>query len=136
MKKAKKYIYPILFSVGFIVFWTAVVEIINTKSSGESYAGLGIGILILFAWLFIILPIYCIIYGKIIIKEKLKFLFPFYNALVLSCFYLLPFSLEDETYIYALILFTWVLFWGLIPLLIKFDSTKKQDNNDSNEIQE
>ena len=108
MKKAKKYIYPFIFSIIFIIFWTSVVLIINSTSSGDGYGGIGIGLLILFAWIFIVLPIYCARYSKIIIDEKLKFLFPFYNAFVLSFFYLLPFSLEDETYIYASIFFVWV----------------------------
>ena len=127
MKKAKKYIYPFIFSIAFIVFWIAVVSIINATSSGENYGGIGIGLLILFAWLCIVLPIYCIRYSKIIINEKLRFLFPFYNAFALSYFYLLPFNFEDETYIYASFLFGWVALWTFISLLIKIDSTKKQE---------
>ena len=136
MKKAKKYIYPIIFSIIFIISWTSVVWIINSTSSGDGYGGIGIGLLILFAWIFIVLPIYCARYSKIIIDEKLKFLFPFYNAFVLSFFYLLPFSLEDETYIYASIFFVWVAFLTLITLLIRLNSTKKQDNNNPNQTQE
>lgn len=136
MKKAKKYVYPFIFSIGFIVFWIAVVLIINATSSGEGYGGLGLAILILFAWIFIVLPIYCIRYSKIIIDEKLRFLFPFYNAFVLSFLYILPFNFEDETYIYGAILFAWVAIWTFIPLLIRLNSTKKQDNNNSSETQE
>ena len=80
MKKAKKYIYPFVFSIVFILFWIVVALTINATTSNEGYGGLGLAILILFAWLFIILPIYCIRYSKIILDEKLKFLFPFYNA--------------------------------------------------------
>lgn len=136
MKKVKKFIYPFIFSIMFIVFWIAVALTTNATTSNEGYGGLGLTILILFAWIFIVLPIYCVKYSKIIIDEKLRFLFPFYNAFILSFFYLIPFSLEDETYIYAFILFVWVALWTFVPLVIRLNSTKKQDDNDSNKTQE
>ena len=136
MKKAKKYIYPFIFSIVFIVFWIAVVLTINATTSYEGYGGLGLELLILFAWLFVVLPIYCIRYSKIIIDEKLRFLFPFYNAFVLSFFYLLPFNFEDETYIYCFILFVWVALWTFVPLVIRLNSTKEQDDNNSNKTGE
>ena len=135
VKKVKKYIYPFVFSIGFFVFYIILGTIINTLDF-EGYGGLGLAILILFAWIFIVLPIYCVKYSKIIIDEKLRFLFPFYNAFILSFFYLIPFSLEDETYIYAFILFVWVALWSFVPLVIRLNSTKKQDDNDSNKTQE
>ncbi len=134
--KIKKYIYPIIFSIVFIVFWIAVGLIINATTSSEGYGGLGLAILILFAWIFVVLPIYCVRYSKIIMDEKLRFLFPFYNPFILSFFYLLPFSLEDETYIYAFILFAWVALWTFIPLLMRLNSAKKQDENKLSETQE
>ena len=136
MKKLKKFIYPFIFTIVFIVFWIAVALTINATTSNEGYGGLGLAILILFAWIFIVLPIYCVKYSKIIIDEKLRFLFPFYNAFILSFFYLIPFSLEDETYIYGFILFVWVALWTFVPLVIRLNSTKKQDDNDSNKTQE
>ena len=136
MKKVKKFIYPFIFSIVFIVFWIAAALTINATTSKEGYGGLGLAILILFAWIFIVLPIYCVKYSKIIIDEKLRFLFPFYNAFILSFFYLIPFSLEDETYIYGFILFVWVALWTFVPLVIRLNSTKKQDDNDSNKTQE
>lgn len=135
MNKFKKYIYPLVFCIGFIVFWATTVTIINAIPSEDGYGGLGLGILILLAWICVFIPIYCIRYSKIIINEKLKFIFPFYNAFVLSFLYLLPFSLEDETYIYASILFVWVLFWTFVPLCIKLDSIKKQEENNLDDAQ-
>ena len=110
--------------------------IINATTSSEGYGGLALAILILFAWLIVVLPIYCIRYSKIIMDEKLRFLFPFYNSFVLSFFYLLPFNFEDETYIYCFILFVSVALWTFIPLLVRLNSTKKQDENNLNETQE
>ena len=136
MKKAKKYIYPFIFSIGFIVFWIAVALIITATTSNEGYGGLSLAVLILFAWIIVVLPIYCVRYSRIIIDEKLRFLFAFYNAVVLSFMYLIPFNFEDETYIYCLILFIWISLWTCIPLFVRLNSTKKQDDNNSNEIQE
>ena len=80
MKKIKKYVYPFIFSIGFIVLGRTTGLIVNATTGTDGYRRLGIALLILFAWLLVALPIYCIRYSKIILDEKLKFLFPFYNA--------------------------------------------------------
>ena len=131
VKKAKKYIYPFIFSVGFIVFGRTVGLIVNATTGTEGYRRLSIALLILFAWLLVVLPIYCIRYSKIILDEKLKFLFTFYNAFVLSLFSI--FHLEGARYIYSSIHFVWVALLTLIPLLIRLNFTKKHHENNSNE---
>ena len=131
MKKAKKYIYPLLFSIGFLVSWVALVIMINATSSGEGYGGLGLGMLILFAWLLFALPIYCIRYSKIIIDEKLKFLFCAYNSLMIIVFHMLPFNLQGETTIIILFIL-WVLFWNIVPLICRLKSPKHEENDIEN----
>lgn len=128
MKKAKKYIYPFILSAGFIVFGRTVGLIVNATTAG--YGRLGLAFLILFAWLLVALPIYCIRYSKIILDEKLKFLFTFYNAFVLSLFSI--FHLEGARFMYSSIHFVWVAILTLIPLLIRLNFTKKQHDNNSN----
>ena len=133
MKKAKKYIYPLFFSIGFLVSWTALVEIINATSSGEGYGSLGLGMLILFAWLIIALPIYCIRYRKIIVNEKLKFLFSTYNSLLIIALHILPFNLQGETTIIVLFIL-WVLFWNFVPLISRLISRKYEEKDIRKEI--
>ena len=133
MKKTKKYIYPFIFSVGFIVFGRIVGLIVNATTGTEGYRRLGIALLILFVWLLVVLPIYCIRYSKIILDEKLKFLFAFYNTFVLSLFSI--FHLEGARFIYFSIHFVWVTLLTLIPLLIRLNSTKKRDDNNPNQTQ-
>ena len=132
MKKAKKYIYPLLFSIGFIVSWVALVIMINATSSGEGYGGLGLGMLILFAWLLFALPIYCIRYSKIIIDEKFRFLFSAYNSLLIIVFHILPFNLQGEITIIALFIL-WVLFWNIIPLICRLIFRKHEEKDIENE---
>lgn len=79
------------------------------------------------------IPIYCIIYSKIIINEKFKFIFSAYNSLLIIVAHFFPFNLQGETTIVILFILM-VLFWNIVPLCIKFDSTKKQDENNSSEI--
>lgn len=134
MKKAKKYIYPIIFSIGFVVSWIALVIIINTTFSGDGYGGLGLGMLILFAWLIFALPIYCIRYSKIIINEKLKFLFSAYNSLLIIVFHILPFNLQGEITIITLFIL-WVLFWNVVPLICRLVCRKHEEKDIVNEAQ-
>ena len=133
--KIKKYIYPIIFSFGFTVSWMALVDIINTTSSGENYGGLGIGMLILFAWLIVALPIYCSRYSKIIIDEKLRFLFSAYNSLLIIISHMLPFSLQGETTIITCFVL-WVLFWNILLLVFRLISRKYEEKHTENKTEE
>ena len=133
--KIKKYIYPPIFSAGFIAFWVAVVLIINTTATGdEGYGGLGIAMLILFAWLILALPIYCIRYSKIIVDEKLKFVFSVYNSLLIIASHVLPFNLQGElTIIIYFVL--WVLFWNFFPIVWRLLSRKYEEKHAENTTQ-
>ena len=133
MNKAKKYIYPFAFSIGFFIFYMLLLTILEIVLESGSYAGAAIGALAILITFVIIVPIYCIKYGNIIKNEKLKFLFSTYNATVLSASYILPFYLEDETYIYAIFLFAWVIFWSMLPLFLRIDHCKNAESTSENE---
>ena len=135
MKKVNKYIYPFAFSIGFIIFDIILAIILETILDNGSYAGAVIGAFAVLMAFVIIVPIYCIKYGNIIKKEKLKFLFSTYNATILSAFYILPFNFEDETYIYAIFLFAWVTFWSMLPLIVRIDHCKNTENTPENETE-
>ena len=133
MKKSKKYIYPLFFSIGFVVSWTVLVIVLNTTSSGEGYGALGIGMLILFAWLIFALPIYYIRYSKIIVDEKLKFLFSTYNSLLIIVLHILPFNLQGEATIIVYFVL-WVLFWNIVSLICRLVSRKHEEKDSEKEI--
>lgn len=124
MKRIKKYIYPLIFSIGFIAFWGATVTIINATSEG--YGGLGLGLLILFVWILIVIPIHNIRYSKLIIDEKLKFLFSAYNSLLIIATHILPFNLRGEESI-SIAFGVWVIIWNVVPLLLRFISVKNEE---------
>ena len=133
MKKSKKYVYPLFFSIGFVVSWIVLVMVLNATSSGEGYGALGVGVLILFAWLIFALPIYCTRYSKIIVAEKFKFLFSAYNSLLIIVLHILPFNLQGEiTIIVHFVL--WVLFWNIVPLICRLVSRKHEEKNIEKEI--
>ena len=132
MKNAKKYIYPLICSVGFLVFWSALVFTINAVFSKNGYGGLGLGVSILFAWLIFGLPIYCIKYIRIIFDEKLKFLFCAYNSLMITVFHILPFNLQGEAII-ILLFILWVLLWNILPLIYRLNATKYEEKDIENE---
>ena len=132
MKNAKKYIYPFICSVGFLFFWSALVFTINTFLYDYGYGGLGLGTLILFTWLILGLPIYCIKYSKIIVNENLKFLFCTYNSLIIIVFHILPFNLQGETTIIVLFVL-WVLFWNIVPLICRLSAAKHEEKDIENE---
>lgn len=127
MGKIKKYIYPPMVSVGFLFSWEALVIIINTNFDDDGYGGLGLGLLILFAWLIIGLPIYCVRYSKIIVDEKLNVWFSAYNSALIAAAHILPFNLQGEMTI--LIIFAlWVLLWNIVPLCCRLHFHKQEEN--------
>ena len=126
MKKAKKYVYPLICSVGFLIVLVALVFIINAAFEDGGYVGLAVGLLILLAWIVLGLPIYCIIYSKIIVDERLKFLFCAYNSLMIAVSHIMPFNWRGEETI--IVLFTlWVLFWNIVPLFFRSLSRKCEE---------
>lgn len=123
MNKTKAFTYPLIFSVGFMVCWKALVAILNATASNDGYGALGIGMSILLVWLTVAIPIYNIRYSKIIADSKISFLFAAYNSLLTVVFHKMPFSLEGETTI--VVTFTvWVVFWNTVPLICRLISRK------------
>ena len=135
MKKLKKYVYPIVFSMFFIALYEILVRSSYIFSGRVNDILSACAMLFLMAWIFVILPFYCVKYSKIIIGEKLKFLFSIYNCIVLGAIPMLPFSLQNDGKV-VVVFFIWVAIWTFVPLVIRLNSTKKQGDNNSNETQE
>ena len=130
MKKIKKYIYPIAFCAIFLILYPSFMLLLTKLISFPhgSYAPAAWAVLFTFAWLILALPIYCIRYSKIIVDEKLKFLFSTYNSLLIIVLHILPFNLQGETTIIVLFIL-WVLFWNIVPLICRLISRKHEEKD-------
>ena len=137
MKKAKKFIYPFVFSAAFLSLYFAFVFIITQfiDFPHGSYAPAALAVLFTFAWLLIALPIYCIRYSKIIVDEKLKLLFSIYNSLLIIVSHILPFNVWGEWRILAHFVL-WVLFWNIIVLVWLLISRKYEQKHTENETED
>ena len=104
MKNLKKFTYPIAFSILSFVFYILLTSLLVEipfpygERRADGWAAI-FGLL----WNVFITPVFCIIYGKIISKEKRKYLYVIYNSIIL-----LPFWS---------ILFEWHI-WGFVMLII------------------
>lgn len=139
MKKYKKFIYPFILSLCFFVVYMIVAIVLNLVLPSDDYAGLAYAGIALLIWVAIILPIYCYKYGKMILQEKHKRLFGFYNPLVVTLCHTGPFlfpaiSGSDFGVIFGITvgLFIWTAMWTFAPL----SSIQEQDDNHSAETQE
>ncbi len=127
MRKIKKYIYPLIFFVGFIVFRYTLVSVINAFGTRGGYGGLGLGLLALLAWIVIAIPFYCIRYSKLIVDIKLYYLFAIYNALAIIVGHVLLFiSVDTQIIVYFSL---WVIFWNVLPLAMRLTSRKNSDKS-------
>lgn len=136
MKKTKKYIYPIGFSAIFLILYITFAILLTKVISFPhgSYAPAAWIVLFTFAWLIFALPIYCIRYSKIIMDDKLKFVFCAYNSLLIIAAHILPFNLQGEiTIITRFIL--WVLFWNIVPLIFRLISRKHEEKDIVNDTE-
>ena len=139
LKKVFQWCYPIVFSiVSFLVFYISII-IINEFIETEGYGGIGIAALVVFVWILVVVPIYCFKYSKLICEEKRKFLFIIYNSLVIALCYTGPFmsgagpSSLNVIIKIALALFVWVAICTYVSYLVRINTTKEPDENDSNE---
>lgn len=119
--KLKKIVYPFIVPLLLSIIYIVV----------DSYTGknLGWGV-ILFAYLLIavtiILPLCCYKYGKMVLLNCKNSLFLcVFNSIVITLFYIFPLYTEAETYLYAMILFFWYMFWSVLPFLINYVKYKK-----------
>ena len=136
MKKIKKYIYPIAFCAIFLILYQSFMLLLTKLISFPygSYAPAALAVLFTLAWLIIASPIYCIRYSKIIMDDKLKFVFCAYNSLLIIAAHILPFNLQGEiTIITRFIL--WVLFWNIVPLIFRLISRKHEEKDIVNDTE-
>ncbi len=136
VKKLKKYIYPVVFPLTFLILYAVFLILLSNVFSfpNGSYAPAALAVLFLLAWLAIALPIYGIRYSKIIIEEKFKFLFCAYNSLFNIVPYTLPFDLRGETRL-IVYLVLWTLVWNFLPLVCRIISRKEIERDAKKEAQ-
>lgn len=134
MKKLKKYIYPFAFSAIFLILYIVLILILTKVISFPhgSYAPAAWAVLFTLAWVLFALPFYCVKYSKIIIDEKLKFIFSAYNSLLIIVSHILPFNLQGEKEIITYFIL-WVLFWNVVPLIWRLISRKWEEKDTENE---
>ena len=140
MKKAKKYIYPFIFSMSFFAFLAILVIVINRfYSNRDGYGGLVVAMLFILLWVFIVMPIYCFKYCEFICEEKHKLLFGFYNSIIVALFHAGPFLISatpngdaDIIIKITLALFGWIAICTYVLYLIRINTIKEPKENNKN----
>ena len=141
MKKVKKYIYPVIFSICFFVTYIILAIVLEVALPSGDYAGLGYIFIVLLIWIFIVMPIYCFRYCKLIRQEKHKFLFGFYNALVVVICHIAPFMREPGTSTFnvvikiAVFLFVWALLWSILFFKSRANSCEEPEQTSEKKVE-
>lgn len=109
---AKKLLYPFLSAIMLVAFLLLIIMYHQDLLYGMiSYAVLALFILIG-------IPVLSFIYGiKILRGGKRKILFGLYNALISTIPYTVLFYMDDDTYLYSMILFLWCALWTFVSLI-------------------
>ena len=142
MKKAKKYTYPFVFSICFFLIFIILAIVLEMVLPSGDYAGLAYAFIALIIWILAVIPFYCFKYSKLICQEKWKFLFIIYNSLVIALCYTGPFmsgagpSSLNVIIKIALALFVWAAICTYVSYLIRINTTKEPDENNSNETED
>ena len=66
VKKLKIFLYPFLFSLSFLFFYTVPIYIVAEMCDSDGYGGLVFALLFILAWVCLVLPFYCIRYSKLL----------------------------------------------------------------------
>lgn len=131
MSKIKKWIYPLIFLlssvVGLLLFYVLLSALVASKIFTNGWGALFVLLIAVLLWGFILLPLYCLKYGKRVQAERFSVFFVFYNAFVIVMPFVLPLIRYEETYAYGFISFLWVLAWAAFPLLSAKELRKKRN---------
>ena len=138
MKKLKLFIYPFVFSIAFFSVYLLLGFILGITLAAGDYAGLAYLFYTLIVWIFVVLPIYCHRYSKLILQDKYKLLLGFYNALVIALCHTGPFLISsipngdtDIIIKITLALFGWIAFCTYVSFLFRLNAGGKQDDSNS-----
>lgn len=124
--KLKKWLFPIISSVITSIIILLIYAAAEPYSHDSGYGGLVIGLIGLIFCFSIAIPVLSVLYSKICLRNsENKFLFTLYHSFLIVLPYLILFFREDETIIYATIIFGWCEIWGLLGLIRK----KEQKSN-------
>ena len=133
MKKARKFIYPFFFSLAFYLAFIVLALLINAFVTGDGYGGLGLFFIFLLAWCYLLVPLYCVKYTRLIKDEKLKYLFAAYNFVVLSAIHTAGVIFNSSAFIFALAFIAWVAIWSFVPLALRVAAQKKKESEETKE---
>lgn len=125
----KKWLIPLAYPIIFIVTFLFIGALLGWGDvGGTGYGGAVIFLCCLIFCFVIVIPIICFLYSKRCLSgQRYGFLFTLYQSLLITLPYFATFIHEDETAIYALILFAWCELWSLLGLA---NSKKKAETHD------
>lgn len=130
MKKARKFIYPFFFSLAFYLAFIVLALLINAFVTGDGYGGLGLFFIFLLAWCYLLVPLYCVKYTKLIKEEKLKYFYAAYNFVILSAIHTAGFIFNEDAFIFGLAFIAWVAIWTFVPLALRVAARKKKESEE------
>lgn len=122
MNKIKKFTYPPIFSICFFAAGIILGLLLDSFLPSGDYAGLAYLFIFFFLWVFLLVPVYCVKYSKLIKNEKHRFLLAFYNPFVLSLIHGLPFFAWEEARLYVVAFLIWSTIWTVVPLIMRIPS--------------
>lgn len=129
MKKAKIFVYPLIASAISYLAYIILVIVINSISF-KDYGGLGVFFLCVIIWAFLLIPIYCVVYSRLIRDEKHGLIFAFYNPVVLGLTLGVPWLVADEAWLYVGTFFVWATIWTVLPVVVHRISLKYKENEE------
>lgn len=102
--------------------------VFNAVLPPDDYAGLAYVFFAFIIWIFLLVPLYCVKYSKLIKNEKHRFLFAFYNPIVLSLIHGLPFWTLEDARLYVVAFLIWSTIWTVVPLIMRIPSLAPYEN--------
>ena len=117
--------YPFISIVAFLLIGAAGVL---GNGDGTGYGSVVIVLCGLIVYGVIVIPVMCFLYSKRCLSgQKFRFLFTFYQSLLITLPYFILFLKDNETIGYSISLFAWCELWSLLGFAKFKHKAKKQD---------
>lgn len=123
----KRWLVPIIFSfISIAAFLLSGIGGALRNGDGTGYGGLVIVLFGLIVYCVIVIPAMCLLYSKHCLSgQRFRFLFTFYQSLLVTLPYFIWFSEDHKTMVYGIILFIWCELWALLGLVKRRESMIK-----------
>ena len=118
----KKWIFPVASAIIFALLIIGIFAVgVGGNGDGSGFIGAIISLILILICFVLIPPVVGFLYAKCFLKnQKKRFPFTLYQSFMMTLPYLILFWQDNETIVYAAVIFVWCELWSLLGLMRRY----------------